>query len=75
MPMHRSQPQAFRERGFTLIELLVAIGLLALMAALSWRGLDGMTAGRWGVGGRIGTAGRFWSPPRGAGAGDRPISC
>ena len=43
MPMHRSQPQAFRERGFTLIELLVAIGLLALMAALSWRGLDGMT--------------------------------
>ncbi len=31
------------QRGFTLIELLVAIGLLALMAALSWRGLDGMT--------------------------------
>lgn len=29
-------------RGFTLIELLVAVGLLALMAALSWRGLDGM---------------------------------
>jgi general secretion pathway protein J len=29
--------------GFTLIELLVAIGLMALMAALSWRGLDGMT--------------------------------
>lgn len=29
--------------GFTLIELLVAVGLLALMAALSWRGLDGMT--------------------------------
>lgn len=32
-----------RPRGFTLIELLVAIGLLALMAGLSWRGLDGMT--------------------------------
>ena len=30
-------------RGFTLIELLVAISLMALMAALSWRGLDGMT--------------------------------
>ena len=30
-------------RGFTLIELLVAIGLMALMAALSWRGLDGMS--------------------------------
>ena len=28
--------------GFTLIELLVAIGILALMAGLSWRGLDGM---------------------------------
>jgi general secretion pathway protein J len=41
--MCRNRPQAFRERGFTLIELLVAIGLLALMAALSWRGLDGMT--------------------------------
>jgi general secretion pathway protein J len=32
-----------RFRGFTLIELLVAISLMALMAALSWRGLDGMT--------------------------------
>jgi general secretion pathway protein J len=32
-----------RSRGFTLIELLVAIGILALMAGLSWRGLDGMS--------------------------------
>ena len=32
-----------RAQGFTLIELLVAISLMALMAALSWRGLDGMT--------------------------------
>lgn len=31
-----------RQWGFTLIELLVAISLMALMAALSWRGLDGM---------------------------------
>jgi general secretion pathway protein J len=31
-----------RVRGFTLIELLVAIGVMALMAGLSWRGLDGM---------------------------------
>ena len=30
-------------RGFTLIELLVAIAVMALMALLSWRGLDGMT--------------------------------
>ena len=28
--------------GFTLIELLVAISIMALMAVLSWRGLDGM---------------------------------
>ena len=29
--------------GFTLIELLVAISLMALMAAMAWSGLDGMT--------------------------------
>jgi len=33
----------FRRRGFTLIELLVAISLMALMALLSWRGLDGIS--------------------------------
>jgi general secretion pathway protein J len=32
-----------RGRGFTLIELLVALFVMALMAMLSWRGLDGMT--------------------------------
>lgn len=31
-----------RVGGFTLIELLVAITIMALMAVLSWRGLDGM---------------------------------
>ncbi len=35
--------RALAHRGFTLIELLVAISILALMADLSWRGLDGMT--------------------------------
>lgn len=30
-------------RGFTLIELLVAISVMALMALLSWRGLDGIS--------------------------------
>jgi general secretion pathway protein J len=34
---------ASTSRGFTLIELLVAISIMALMAVLSWRGLDGMT--------------------------------
>ncbi len=32
-----------RSRGFTLVELLVALFALSLLAALSWRGLDGMT--------------------------------
>lgn len=31
-----------KQAGFTLIELMVAIGIMALMAALSWRGIDGM---------------------------------
>jgi general secretion pathway protein J len=30
-------------QGFTLIELLVAISLMALMAVLSWRGVDGIS--------------------------------
>ena len=37
-----SHRAAGRVRGFTLIELLVAIAAMALMAGLSWRGLDGM---------------------------------
>ena len=28
--------------GFTLVELLVALAVMALMAVLAWRGLDGM---------------------------------
>jgi len=31
-----------RARGFTLVELLVSLFALALLAGLSWRGLDGM---------------------------------
>ena len=30
-------------RGFTLIELLVSLAVMALLALLSWRGIDGMT--------------------------------
>ena len=41
--MARRLRVAERISGFTLIELLVAIALMALMAGLSWRGLDGMT--------------------------------
>lgn len=36
-------PRRGREHGFTLIELLVAISIMALMAILGWRGLDGMS--------------------------------
>ncbi len=43
----RAVPVNLRRRcalmGFTLIELLVAISLMALMALLSWRGLDGIS--------------------------------
>ena len=30
------------QRGFTLIELLIAITLMAVLAGLSWRGIDGL---------------------------------
>ena len=35
-----------RNRGFTLVELLVALFALAILAGLSWRGLDGMIRAR-----------------------------
>ena len=35
-----------RTRGFTLIELLVAISILALVAVIGWRGLDGIIRAR-----------------------------
>ena len=37
---------ARRRRGFTLIELLVAISILAIVAVLGWRGLDGIVRAR-----------------------------
>lgn len=35
-----------RRRGFTLVELLVAISILAIVAVLGWRGLDGIIRAR-----------------------------
>eukprot|EP01034_Spumella_vulgaris_P040814 gene40814-50506_t len=35
-----------RARGFTLVELLVAIAVLAIVAVLGWRGLDGIVRSR-----------------------------
>jgi general secretion pathway protein J len=42
MPLRSFTMSCSRSRGFTLIELLVAITIMALLAVLSWRGLDGM---------------------------------
>jgi general secretion pathway protein J len=35
-----------KQRGFTLVELLVAISILAIVAVLGWRGLDGIIRAR-----------------------------
>jgi general secretion pathway protein J len=35
-----------RHRGFTLVEVLVALFVMAIMAALAWRGLDGVLRSR-----------------------------
>jgi general secretion pathway protein J len=35
-----------RQPGFTLVELLVAISILAMVAVLGWRGLDGIVRAR-----------------------------
>ncbi len=43
---HSRTPSAKRQRGFTLIELLIAITLMAVLAGLSWRGLDNLMRSR-----------------------------
>jgi general secretion pathway protein J len=40
---------ASRSRGFTLIEVLVAIGVMALMTLMAWRGIDGMLRTQTGL--------------------------
>ena len=44
--MKPAMKSASRLRGFTLIELLVAISILAMVAVLGWRGLDGIVRAR-----------------------------
>ena len=38
----RASARRLTQKGFTLIELLMAITLLAVLAGLSWRGIDGL---------------------------------
>lgn len=40
--MRASMNRPKRQSGFTLVELLVALMVMALLALMSWRGLDGM---------------------------------
>ena len=40
--MRTSMFRSERQCGFTLVELLVALVVMALLAVMSWRGLDGM---------------------------------
>src|SRR3569832_868263 len=42
-----------RQTGLTLIELLVAISVLAFVAVLGWRGLDGIVRARIGLTGSM----------------------
>ncbi|WCM18170.1 prepilin-type N-terminal cleavage/methylation domain-containing protein [Paraburkholderia bryophila] len=53
-----------RAKGFTLIEMLVAITLLAVIALLSWRGLDATIRGRDDIVANLGQTrliGRYFS--------------
>lgn len=43
--MH-DQPRIQRLRGFTLVEVLIALFVMAIMAGMAWRGVDGIVRSR-----------------------------
>jgi general secretion pathway protein J len=45
----KRRPRAAVQAGLTLVELLVAISILAFVAVLGWRGLDGIVRARVGL--------------------------
>lgn len=44
--VYKSKPYERRAKGLTLVELLVAVSILALVAVMGWRGLDGIVRAR-----------------------------
>ena len=44
--MAGAAPHRTRSRGFTLVEVLVALLVLSIMAAMAWRGVDGIVRTR-----------------------------
>jgi general secretion pathway protein J len=44
--MYARAPQSVHAAGFTLVEMLIALTIMAVMAGLSWQGLDAMSKSR-----------------------------
>ena len=51
-PLAKARGTARHDAGFTLLELLVAVALMAILAVLSWRGLDSVLSSRESITGR-----------------------
>lgn len=51
--------QRLRPRGFTLVEVLVALVIMALMAAMAWRGIDALVKSREVAQGRLAQTARL----------------